>query len=309
MDLQAVKNLSKEQLLHLFHDKDLVDNEAKRNHFNSVFYDFEVWPEYSLRDFWLIRYMNRMRLTNFAYGNGLSKYSLLEMLSFYHVHSNDNIHRWKEISDLMDRLVNETPQEYYYYSIHYGFEVYFNGQKRMNGKPAGYVIDGKQFASTMLDEPRHYLKPKAYELLVRSRVLRNEMHRDLERKKLIARGEFKKKQKQMKGLQFLKLKTIDELFTDGSDSDTEDKNKSNDEFIKHHLELDSMNQLEDLYRSEQEIEENANNENLFQNSVAKSRGLFLNGPETSEKTNKDDIIIKHLELESMNALSSLLDDE
>lgn len=85
MDLQQVKVLNKDQLLSLFKEKDLVDNAEKRNHFNSVFYDFEVWPENNLRDFWLIRYMNRMRLTNFGYGNGLSKHALLEMLSFYHI--------------------------------------------------------------------------------------------------------------------------------------------------------------------------------------------------------------------------------
>lgn len=304
-----MKNLSKVQLLSLFQEKDLLDNGSKRNHFNSVFYDFEVWPQNYLRDFWLIRYINRMRLTNFGYGNGLNKHSLLEMLSFYHVHSNDNIRRWKEISDLWDRLVNETPQEYYYFSIHYGFDVYFDGKKRMNGKPAGYVIDGKQYASTMLDEPRHYLKPKDYELLVRSRVLRNEIERDNERKALIKRAEFKKKFKEMKGLQFLKLNSIDELFTDDSDSDTDGKN--NDELIKKHLKLDSMDQLKDLYTSELLIEEKAkkNCEYSHQNSVAESRTLFLNEQETTDKSNNDDVVMRYLELDSMNDLNSLLDDE
>lgn len=65
-----------------------------------------------------------------------------------HTHSDQNIHRWKEISDLWNRLKNEMLPHYYYFSMHFGFEIYFDGNKRVHGKPGGAVVDG----------PIHHLK-------------------------------------------------------------------------------------------------------------------------------------------------------
>lgn len=213
MDVKNVGNLNKEQLLYLFHKKDFSNKGEKREFFSSVFYDFIAWPSASLRDFWLLRYVNRLRLTNFCYGNGMNQGTLLDMLSFYHTHNDDNIRRWKEISDLWNRLQNEILPDYYYFSMHYGFEIYFTGNKRVNGKPAGPVVEGPMFNSQSRKEPTLYLKPKMYEKMVREQVIEAENEKAMERKKIRENLEKARKEsiKQKEVLMHLQLNSIDEL--------------------------------------------------------------------------------------------------
>lgn len=97
MEISIIGSLNKNQLLNLFNEKDLKDKNKNREHFSDVFHDSCEWPIHSLRDFWLIRRVNRMRLTNFCFGNGLNLETLLQILSFYHTKSNDNSRRFGEI--------------------------------------------------------------------------------------------------------------------------------------------------------------------------------------------------------------------
>lgn len=217
MAVRIFEKLNKEQLLELFHKKDLLNNGEKREFFSSVFYDFTVWPIASLRDFWLLRYVNRLRLTNFCYGNGMNQGTLLDMLSFYHTHDDNNIRRGKEISDLWIRLQNEVLPYYYYFSIHYGFEIYFTGNKRVNGKSAGPVVDGPMFKSQSQVKPTFYLKPKMYEKVVRNQVIEAENEKAMRRKRIRenlekCRQESKKRKEILKLLELNSVDEIDELF-------------------------------------------------------------------------------------------------
>lgn len=104
MDIQHIKTLNRTQILGLFNSKDTADRNEKREYFSDVFYDFSHWPVHSLRDFWLYRRVNRMRLTNFCFGNGLSVNVFCEMIDFYHENNSDNQRRLGEMLLLWDRL-------------------------------------------------------------------------------------------------------------------------------------------------------------------------------------------------------------
>lgn len=224
-----------------------MDNGVKREFFSSVFYDFDVWPIASLRDFWMLKYVNRLRLTNFCFGNGMNQETLLEMLRFYHTHSDDNIHRWKEVTDLWNRSQNEKLPHYYYYSMHFGFEIYFDGNKRVKKKPGGPVVDGPMYNSPSQMESTFFCKPKIYEKIVRSRVIAAESERAMERKKMHekieeTRKESKNETEALRQLQVNSLEEIDTMFPE----DEEAQGKRENETL-HLLELNSTNELNALF--------------------------------------------------------------
>lgn len=210
MDIPPISRLGKSELLLIFEKKDKSDNGSKRALFSDVFYDFSVWPDNSLRDFWLLRYNNRMRLTNFCYGNGLNVTTLVDMIEFYHERNDENLHRLCEIRILWERLATNNFAQYYYFSIHYGIEIYFNGQVRKNGRPSGQVIDGPLFKSVQFPQPASFLNCQQYEAEVRRRVEVAGNEKYQKRMKMIEEGH--KKNKFKKVLQYLKLESIDDLF-------------------------------------------------------------------------------------------------
>lgn len=219
MNVNYIKTLQKDQLLNLFTQKDSGDNKVKRHFFSDVFYDFSLWPINSIRDFWLLRHVNRMRITNFCFGNGLSLHTFIEMIVFYHGPSTDNSRRITEMTLLWDRLKNGIVPHYYYYNMEMKFDIYFGGQKRQNGQPAGPVVVGNLFNS--LDQSRDdgtfFMKPRQYAELVKSRVEHAEHLKYEERQAPIKRGERRKQIE--KSLQFLKLESVHDLLTDSEDSD------------------------------------------------------------------------------------------
>lgn len=212
MDINHLKSLNKTQLLGLFNNKDLVNKNEKREFFSEVFYDFTHWPMISLRDFWLIRRISRMRITNFCFGNGLSLKVFIEMIEFYHENNADNQRRLGEMILLWERLKLKQVPDYYYYSIDFGFEIYFSGRKRVNGQPAGKVRMGRLFNTLEQNDENEYLSPAAYERNVRIEMAYHEQQRLMERQELIRRAE--KKIKVQKALSYLKLKSVDDLFSD-----------------------------------------------------------------------------------------------
>lgn len=139
--------LQKEQLLNLFALKDSSDKNQKHELFSDVFYDFSQWPINPIRDFWLLRHVNRIRITNFCFGNGLRLDTFVEMIIFYHEPSTDNSRGITEMTLLWERLKNGIVPHCYYFLIEMKFEVYFGGQKRQNGQSAGPVVLGNFFNS------------------------------------------------------------------------------------------------------------------------------------------------------------------
>lgn len=241
-----VQSLNLYQILDLFNKKDLVNNGAKREFFSNVFYDFNVWPIASLRDFWMLKYVNRLRLTNFCFGNGMSHETLLEMLTFYHTHSDQNIHRWKEISELWNRLKNEMLPHYYYFSMHFGFEIYFDGNKRVHRKPAGPVVDGPMYNSPSQTESTFFCKPKVYEMIVRNRVIAAENESAMQRKKLRekmlkAPEESKNEKEAVRLLEVNSIQEIDEMFPKNEEIEENQQNEA-----LYHLKLNSPNELSAL---------------------------------------------------------------
>lgn len=210
MDFLSSSRLSKSKLLFIFEIKDKSDKGFKRDFLSDVFYDFSVWPVNSLRDFWLLRYNNRMRLTNYCYGNGLSLDTLVEMIEFYHEHNDNNRRRLCEIRILWERLAVSNFSQYYYFSMHYGIEIYFDGQIRKNGRPAGPVIDGPFFKSVQYPQPTGLMTCQQYEAEVRRRVEVAEDEKFQTRMKIIEDGQ--KNNKFKKVLQYLQLSSIDDLF-------------------------------------------------------------------------------------------------
>lgn len=133
--MRPVQSMKKEELLQLFDSKDATDR-TQRFHFSSAFYDVSVWPVENIRDYWMVRYLNRMRLTNFFFGNEAPWGLLLEMFSFYHNKTMDK-ERWiEEMRALWHRLGTKSVPHYYYYSMNYGFQIYFDGRKHVNGQPS-----------------------------------------------------------------------------------------------------------------------------------------------------------------------------
>lgn len=212
MELQVVNGLNKSQLLNLFDEKDIGDKNKKRDFFSDVFYDFATWPKNYLQDFWLIRRVNRMRITNFCFGNGLNIETLREMLEFYHSQNADNRRRINEIIMLWDRLVNNMVPHYYYYNMQLGFEIYFGGQRRKNGKPAGEVNFNQTFRAENLCDVNVFDKPKVFEIKVRNRIIHSENERWNARQELLKKAEKKKDFKET--LKYLKLNSIEDLFID-----------------------------------------------------------------------------------------------
>lgn len=211
MDVRKINTFSKDQLLELFKKKDSSDNNKSRDFYSSIFYDFSLWPINTLRDFWLIRYPNRMRLTNFCFGNGLCLEMLIEMLNFYHDPNSDNQQRINEIIALWTRLQNNDVSDYYYYyNMDLKIDLFFNGQKRLNGKPAGIVDTGKMFNSQGPHERSEYLKPLQFAKKVRESIERNQELNYMARQELIKRGQ--RRIRINKALKFLKLKSVDDLF-------------------------------------------------------------------------------------------------
>lgn len=219
MKVSYINSLQKDQLLNLFALKDSSDKNEKREFFSDVFYDFSLWPISAIREFWLIRHVNRMRITNFCFGNGLSLHTFIEMIVFYHEPITDNSRRITEMTLLWDRLKNGIAPHYYYYNMEMKFEIYFGGQKRRNGQPAGPVALGNLFNSVdqSWDDETFFMKPQQYAQLVRSRVEHAEKLKYEELQALIKRGERRKQIN--KSLQFLKLKSVHDLLTDSEDSD------------------------------------------------------------------------------------------
>lgn len=211
MEITAIKSLNKSQLLDLFNKKDSIDKNKNRELFSDVFYDFSEWPINSLRDFWLIRRVNRLRLTNFSFGNGLSLKMLLEMLTFYHIKCDNNFRRFNEISDIWKRIQENLPAHYYYFNLQLGLEMFFDGRKRKDGKPAELIRINEKYAPQFENNYSTYCKPHVYANLVKRRVLEAEIQRYKSRKLLILEIERQKKFK--KALEFLKLNSVDELFS------------------------------------------------------------------------------------------------
>lgn len=90
-----------------------------------------------------------MRLTNYFYGNGGTLNVLVEMIEFYHKNNEENHKRINEIKALWVRLQKEKPTNYYYYSMHHRCEIYFDGRKRINGQPGGYIHEGNMYNTKM----------------------------------------------------------------------------------------------------------------------------------------------------------------
>lgn len=221
MDIHHIKTLNKTQLLGLFNSKDINDRNEKRGYFSDVFYDFSHWPLNSIRDFWLIRRVNRMRLTNFCFGNGLSLNVLYEMIEFYHENNSDNQRRLGEMVVLWDRLKKNEVPDYYFYSMELGFEMYFNGKKRVNGQPGNHVQMGNLFNTVDQSGSGAYthLSPAAFERKVREEVASREDQKHSERQELIRRSARKKQERREKTLEFLKLKSVEDFFIDDVDED------------------------------------------------------------------------------------------
>lgn len=135
MNELLIIGLDKVALLNLSKIKDESDNCATREFLSDVFYEFEYWPISVLRDFWLIRRVNRMRITNFCFGNGMSPYAFENIMSFYHNKTSENQHRFKEMKDLWKRLEKQLPSNYYYYSMELKNEIYFDNRLRRSGQP------------------------------------------------------------------------------------------------------------------------------------------------------------------------------
>lgn len=152
MNIKEVENLTKSDLLNIFEKNNASANGIMKKYVGDVFYDFSRWPEQSLRDFWLIRRMHRLRLTNFCFGNGISPDVFFDIVQFYHDTNDDNKRRIREMKDLWQRLIDGPPSQYYFYSMELGFEIYFNNERRKYGCPAGQVQFGNLFRSVDADQ-------------------------------------------------------------------------------------------------------------------------------------------------------------
>lgn len=162
-----------------------------------------------------------MRLTNFCFGNGLSLNVFCEMIHFYHENNVDNQRRLGEMVALWDRLKKNEVPDYYFFSMELGFEMYFNGRKRVNGQPAGHVQMGRLFNTVDQsgDGAYTHLSAAAFERKVREEMAYREHQKNKERQELIARAARKRELRHKKAFEFLKLKSVEDFFIDDVDED------------------------------------------------------------------------------------------
>lgn len=204
--------------MQFFDEKDKTDSNSNRNHYQSVFYDFSTYPIQNITDFWLIRYINRMRLTIFFYGNGGTLNVLVEMLEFYHNNNEDNYRRINEIKTLWVRILKENLPNYYYYSMHHRCEIYFDGRTRINGQPGGYIHEANLYNTQIQQSTYKYITPKENEKLIRARVAACESEKSLKRmlkrkeilKKSIEEYEHKRRKKLLAEQKIKKMEIEDE---------------------------------------------------------------------------------------------------
>lgn len=223
MDIQYVNNLSKSALLNLFDKHDKTDEGFTRNYLTDVFYDFNFWPFFCLKDFWLLRRVNRLQLTNFCFGNGMMLETLIELISFYHNNNGDNKRRMREITDLWKRLIDDPPNSYYFYSMEINHNMYFNGRIRINNYPGNPVVMGCMFRTHDQEIQLNFKEEiRTLQQRVQNRVQEYE-EKDFEyRRNLAERAILKDLHKSAidvvhdvekeRMLSYLKLNSIDELF-------------------------------------------------------------------------------------------------
>lgn len=133
------------------------------------------------------------------------------MLNFYHTRSDDNFRCFGEISVIWKRLEENLPAHYYYFNMQLGIEMFFDGQKRKNRKPAGLICIHEKYDPQFENNYSIYCKPHVYANIVKRRVSEAETQRYNARQKLKVEAERKHKFKT--ALKFLKLNSIDELFS------------------------------------------------------------------------------------------------
>lgn len=227
MDQVLINSSSKTDLLNLFKMKDITDNGATRDFLSDVFYDFEHWPVTVLRDFFLIKHVNRMRITNFCYGNGMSPYIFEIVMTFYHEKISENQNRLKEMKILWKRLEEQCPAHYYYYSMELKSEIYFDNRLRQNSKKGTIHVMRHMFNTSESCTPNDYYFENIHNLTynIKRNILRLQEERSKARRKIIKEAAKKKKikmaaiknedEKTEYALAYLKLESIDDLFSDG----------------------------------------------------------------------------------------------
>lgn len=97
--------------------------------------------------------------------------------------------------------------------MEFGFEMYFNGRKRVNGQPADHVQKGNSFNA--VDQTGAYaythLSSAAFERNVREEMAYREEIKNKEHQELIARAARKKEERHRKAFVFLKLKSTEDF--------------------------------------------------------------------------------------------------
>lgn len=145
------KNIARTRLMDGRNDKVKTD-------ISMMFWPIESWPAFAVEilfssDF---HYNERLTFATFFHGNGLVDSSLpITILQFYN--PNAVSREWKQklykfeklfqyldkANDTTDELHSEMTRKYYFYSMINKHMMYYNGDKRKNGKPENFLRNDK----------------------------------------------------------------------------------------------------------------------------------------------------------------------
>lgn len=133
-------------------------NDKIKKDISELFWPIESWPAFAVEILYStdFNYNERITFATFFHGNGLTCPSLpISILYFYN--PNAYSRKWKQklykfeklfhyldkTNDRTDPLHNELIRKYYYYSMINKHMMYYNGEKRKNGKPDNFVWNDK----------------------------------------------------------------------------------------------------------------------------------------------------------------------
>lgn len=154
----APKPLSREMILHnrnlaKVRKIDRLDFNRMKNAIEDVFWPIHDWPPFIVAILLspTFTYNERLTLATFLHGNGLANgKTAVSCVQIYNEHCQKNDYRkWKlklykfeqlfpfldKAQDPTDECYNQMRKKYYYYSMMTKHMMYYNGDKRKNGKP------------------------------------------------------------------------------------------------------------------------------------------------------------------------------
>lgn len=134
--------------------KDRVNKDIMKNELEDMFWPISQWPAFAVELLLTpcFNYNERLTLATFFHGNGMADATLpIKLIKFYNKywkHDSNHYHGWKQkfhkfsclfeyldkAKDFNDPDYHRIGNKYYYYSMIVKQMLYYNGNKRKNGK-------------------------------------------------------------------------------------------------------------------------------------------------------------------------------